>query len=500
MVSRGALGLDHATRPRDYRAFAREAVERGYSFEFRYLCDPKARTINQTKILRPGEAQAAQEEGLEVLLIWQNTKHDAERGYEGGLWDGQHAAYQAVFAGYPEGSTLYFAIADYDAPYSHHEQIASYLCGVREAVGDLYQIGGYGKVTVTDDMLKRGLIHRAWQHMAWAKGHVSSRSHLRQRPGPDQVTVGGILCDVNDCYTDDAGEWRTMRVTRELIRRLRAEGLAVPEMAGWESRGGAISLVNFLVWHATATGTNWTDEKLRNLLRDGRADLDGPLSQFGLERDGELPIIAAGRANHNGYGEGGNQTWAVEAANNNLGEPWSAAMIDVWVRASAVICLYLRKDPAKFVRAHKETDPRRKTDPVGLPMANMRAYISLHMLRMSGITGTPEPVKLNPSIVINRGMRLNGFKEALMIKTIEIPLGDTGQGWAPCDGRDGRPHVPWGTLLGPPAPQGSDPSREGYWPIPESGIQNKDGNTLIVVEGGMPNGKAVLFLTVPDAA
>lgn len=144
---------------------------------------------------------------------------------------------------------------------------------------------------------------------------------------------------------------------------LRAEGLDVYEMPGWktcETRPGFNPLG--IVCHHTATGPNWLDGHVALLLRRGRTDLSGPLSQFGLERDGTWVCIAAGRCNHNGYGIWGNDSIGVEAYNDGKGEPWSKAQMDSYTIGCAAICEYMGWNIAQ-VRGHKETDPSRKIDP-----------------------------------------------------------------------------------------------------------------------------------------
>ena len=104
---------------------------------------------------------------------------------------------------------------------------------------------------------------------------------------------------------------------------LRAAGCKVYEMPGWKERGTReLDVIYGVVQHHTATGTNWDDDHVAFLLRDGRRDLAGPLSQLGLERDGTFVCVAAGRANHNGYGEWGNSSIGIEAYNDGVGEVW----------------------------------------------------------------------------------------------------------------------------------------------------------------------------------
>jgi hypothetical protein len=284
------------------------------------------------------------------------------------------------------------------------------------------------------------------------------------------------------------------RVPSELLDALRKEGIDTPF-----GEGGEISYVKYLVWHATATSAGVSDLALRNLLEDGRADLNGPLSQWGLERDGQLPFIADGKCNHNGYGDGANNTWAIEAANDNRGEPFPNVQVDVWCRASAVMCLYMKTTPEAWIRAHKETDPRRKSDPVGLNMDTMRANIALHMLRISGFNPAPSPPPPPPYVVTKRNLRLKNMRDTMSRLQVTVNTDDNGRAWVPLDGAvAARPRVPWGSLISV-RPLGPNPSRDGYWPIPETAEQQKGEITLLTVEGGPPQSPVVLYLIVADA-
>lgn len=198
------LGIDHAGRPSDYPAFAQAVYGTGYRFEFRYLCDPNARSINAVKIARLAEVQASRDAGLEVVLIWQNTKSDALGGYEVGRRDGTWAAYQAANLEYPEGFTIYFAIGDYDAPSSDFPTIREYLRGVNETVGP-YRVGGYGKRSVVEDARNLGLIQKVFQSYGFSRpvGEVSPKADVYQRR--QQTTIQGVTCDVDESFGEIGG-------------------------------------------------------------------------------------------------------------------------------------------------------------------------------------------------------------------------------------------------------------------------------------------------------
>lgn len=88
------------------------------------------------------------------------------------------------------------------------------------------------------------------------------------------------------------------------LAQFRKWGITVSEVPGWRtrnrgSRGTGWGPVNGLMVHHT--GSDSTNQVA--LLRDGRADLPGPLAQWGLAQDGTLHLIGNGRCNHAGSGD-----------------------------------------------------------------------------------------------------------------------------------------------------------------------------------------------------
>jgi hypothetical protein len=90
----------------------------------------------------------------------------------------------------------------------------------------------------------------------------------------------------------------------EVMARLRNEGIAVREQAGWQSRGnGQTSAYQGIVTHHTATA--FANANL-GVLINGRPDLSGPLCNSCGWADGSVGIIAAHPANHAGASGGYN--------------------------------------------------------------------------------------------------------------------------------------------------------------------------------------------------
>lgn len=90
----------------------------------------------------------------------------------------------------------------------------------------------------------------------------------------------------------------------EIIKALKKWQVPFAPEDGWRDRGRPESLgwgtVFGFVNHHTATSKDVSAAATNRLLRVGRSDLPGPLSQFATQRDGTVALIAAGRANHAG--------------------------------------------------------------------------------------------------------------------------------------------------------------------------------------------------------
>lgn len=156
---------------------------------------------------------------------------------------------------------------------------------------------------------------------------------------------------------------------------LRDAGCMVIEYDGWRTRGKDRIVPEGIVWHHTATPRTAKDATVRKLLAGGRPDLAGPLCHLGLERDGVFVVIAAGRANHAGYGTPwGNDSIGIEAYNDGTGEPWPKPQVDAYRKGTAALLRHLHLSESA-VKGHKEVDPHRKIDPLGLDMPHERAAI-----------------------------------------------------------------------------------------------------------------------------
>ena len=153
---------------------------------------------------------------------------------------------------------------------------------------------------------------------------------------------------------------------------LQRAGLKISETPDWRTRGrGDMGRVRGVMIHHTAGAAQGNMPSLDLLIR-GRPDLNGPLAQLGLGRDGTFYVLAAGRANHAGGGvwsgvETGNSSFiGIEA--ENTGKPndeWPDVQREALRRGVAALLKHIGTD-ASMVCGHKEfaLPKGRKTDPL----------------------------------------------------------------------------------------------------------------------------------------
>lgn len=174
---------------------------------------------------------------------------------------------------------------------------------------------------------------------------------------------------------------------------LRAEGLKVIEHDGWKARGhGDFRDIRGVICHHTAGGgpDDW------KIVQNGRPDLEGPLAQLVLERDGTYRVIAVGVCWHAGRGswpgwptnDANWHTIGIEAVNDGVGQPWPAVQLDAYRRGCAAIARKVGFGADK-VAAHREYSSEGKIDPTGIDMNRFRRDVQ------AAIAGAPQPKPVN---------------------------------------------------------------------------------------------------------
>ncbi|PRH80886.1 N-acetylmuramoyl-L-alanine amidase [Streptomyces solincola] len=186
-----------------------------------------------------------------------------------------------------------------------------------------------------------------------------------------------------------------------LLAALRAEGVRVVEHPGWRTRNrnhkGAWGPVHGVIVHHTVSSGSAASVAL---CRDGHATLPGPLCQAVIDKAGVVHLIANGRANHAGTGDGrvlravtaetatpaprsqdtdGNaHFYGFECVNLGDGaDPWPAAQLEAVERAAAAICRAHGWSAASVI-GHKEWTST-KIDPRGFTMASLRGRVDARL-------------------------------------------------------------------------------------------------------------------------
>lgn len=189
-----------------------------------------------------------------------------------------------------------------------------------------------------------------------------------------------------------------------VLAALRAEGVRVVEVGSWRTHNraghGAWGPLNGSIVHHTVTsGTAGTVA----MVRDGYADLPGPLCHGMIAKDGQVHMVGWGRANHAGGGDpivlqhvinedygtrppaptkgnlngvdGNSRFYGWECENLGNGkDPWPAVQYDAIVRVQAALCR-AHGWSAKSVIGHLEWSDD-KIDPRGFAMPDLRADVA----------------------------------------------------------------------------------------------------------------------------
>lgn len=179
-----------------------------------------------------------------------------------------------------------------------------------------------------------------------------------------------------------------------LANHLRAWGLKVEEINGWQTRSANSTTFTpiAVMAHHTAGSATGNAPTLQYIINNR-------LAQFVLGRDGTVYLVSGNRANHGGLGgpkagipkdSANRYSWGIEAENTGRGEPWSKVQLNAYYRLTAALLAMMKKD-ANSVIAHKEWAPTRKVDPAGIDMNGFRSNVAAALA--AGPSGhAPDPV------------------------------------------------------------------------------------------------------------
>lgn len=217
-----------------------------------------------------------------------------------------------------------------------------------------------------------------------------------------------------------------------LANVLRAAGVPVVEVDGWQNRGYAgqdLASVDGVLWHHTVASRSsfgsWDAPSLQ-ICTFGRSDLAGPLCHIVLGRSGTAYITAAGLANHAGRGsahgiptdQGNYRLIGIEMESSGVAPwDWTPAQVAIApVIGAALEKAYLldQQEEYRLQLAHAEYSSEGKIDPAGWPggMDGLRA--SINELLAGGTVIEPVPVQPKPAPVTQS--RPGGYEECVVEK------------------------------------------------------------------------------------
>jgi hypothetical protein len=162
---------------------------------------------------------------------------------------------------------------------------------------------------------------------------------------------------------------------RHLPETLRAAGLTVVEVEGWQNRGRPASTGHFnprglqVTHHTAATSSAANPAPGLQTLIQGRSDLPGPLCQTAIAYDGTVYVVAAGRANVNGRKRpvpnwpesDGNEQMGCEVITNGT-QPLPAAQVHAIAVHNKVMLDHFGREADGYLYRHEDISLTGKWD------------------------------------------------------------------------------------------------------------------------------------------
>lgn len=200
--------LDYASGPPS-AASVRAA---GHMGAVRYCSNrrPGAEWMTGKPLLRR-EVDDFRAHGLNMVSCYQFGR-DTTADWRAGAAGGDHHSRIGIgihfAAGGPRGVPMYAAIDDNPTRWEFDNLIAPYLERFRHHLhGAGMKLGVYANAPTIDWCRQRGLGQYFWQHDWGSGGRLNPSATIHQLPIRQQVTVGGVVSDLNRVYALDYGQW-----------------------------------------------------------------------------------------------------------------------------------------------------------------------------------------------------------------------------------------------------------------------------------------------------
>ena len=149
--------------------------------------------------------------GLNMVSCYQFGRAETA-DWKGGAGGANHHAPIGIrihrAAGGPSGVPMYVAIDDNPTRWQFDNQIAPYLRRWRDHLhGAGMKLGVYANAPTIDWCRGAGIGQYFWQHDWGSAGRLNPNATIHQLPVKQQVTVGGVVSDLNRVYALDYGQW-----------------------------------------------------------------------------------------------------------------------------------------------------------------------------------------------------------------------------------------------------------------------------------------------------
>jgi len=228
---------------------------------------------------------------------------------------------------------------------------------------------------------------------------------------------------------------------------LRRAGLEVVERPGWRKRGRPSSVGSFdprtLMIHHDASGKGRTPGNAKFIAETGRPEegIFAPLANCWVTVHGVWHVLASGRTNHAGKGQGfgrvprnSGNTYAIGVETDHTrGEKWPRVQLQSVRLGFAALADAMHIDPVTSILSHKEYTTR-KRDPQPLNMDKFRRDVAelsdklgntrgrAPMRRMSGTTPVVDVSHLRESARTDPPAQQGTFTHKREVRLVEKAL------------------------------------------------------------------------------